>query len=103
MSVGYTVNIAKIPVLPEAIHGFSAHPTEIPKAFSTEIEQTILKCTWNHRRPQTATANLRRKNKVGGIAPPGIRPDGRLQSPRQHGLGMKMDMQISGTERRAQK
>ena len=38
-------NIVKMSVLPNAI------PTKIPTAFFTELEQTILKCVWNHKTP----------------------------------------------------
>ena len=39
----------------------------MPMVFLTELEQTILKCVWNHKRPQIAKATLSKKNKAGDI------------------------------------
>ena len=40
---------------------------KIPMTFYIELEQTILKFVWKHKKAQTVKANLRKKNKAGGI------------------------------------
>ena len=42
--------LLKFPYTPQTIYRFSATSIKIPMAFSTELEKTILKLVWNHKR-----------------------------------------------------
>ena len=78
--------IMKMSIVHEAIYRFSAITIKIIVAFSTEVEQAVLKLVWNHSRPRRAKTILRKKNKAGDITFPDFKPS--YQSYRDQSITM---------------
>ena len=67
------IKIVKMTLLPNAIYRFNVIPTKLPMAFFTELEQSISRFIWKHRRPRIPRTVLRKKSGAGRVNLPDFR------------------------------
>ena len=69
----YLPEFSKMTIRSKAVYRFKALFIKIPMVLFTELEQTISKFVWKHKRPNSQK-NLRKKDKPRGITLPNFKP-----------------------------
>jgi len=69
----WTINIVKTTMLPKAIYRFISIHIKLPMVLFRELEKNVSQFVWKHKRPQIATAILRKKIRAGQINLPDFR------------------------------
>jgi len=80
-----------------AIYSINVIPVKLPMAIFTELEQTILKFVWKHKKPWIAKAVLRKKTELEESTFLTSDYTAKLQSSRQYGTGTKAEIYTNGT------
>ena len=66
-------NVVKMTILLKAIYRFNVISAKISMAFSTELEQVIIKFKCNYKRSQVGKMILRKNSKAGSTVCPSFR------------------------------
>ena len=82
----------KMAILPKVIYRFNTITINLPLTFFTELEKNYFKFHMEQKRVCIATTILSKENKAGGITLPDINFTTRLQQPKQHVIGAKIDI-----------
>jgi hypothetical protein len=96
-------NIVKMGILLEAVYKVNAIAIRVPLSFFKEIEKSIIKFIWMHKRPWTVKEILSKKTNAEGRRTPDFKLYYRAIEIKIQGYGKKTDMQSNEIESKIQK